>query len=579
MARRRLFIFPDNPKILGRWRVRGGRGASVENQPQGAAEVTPEPPVQSLYSKVLAIPNLKALYDPSDLTSMFQSRFGTGAAAAGQPVGVMLDKSQMGEQTAAAFLASLATPQLVTNGGFNTDTTGWAGNASATIAWAAGVCQVTIAAASSSGLTSSGNVSVTAGKAYLVKARVRKTTYAGSSVILQLQGISAPAQTITGTFQTLQAIIFSSTTAVNTTVRIIRGEAQTGVIEVDDVSVQEIPGFHAQAPADASRPTLRRDVLDPVAAVASAPELLANPTFDANITGWSALNNGVVEWDASGRMKITAPANQYGGVYSSANLYASLPHGVDQYIVLQASYDAASRMGLTFGDNAGNNFGAGGLGPTGPGVYSLTVVQQNFTDYNPTHVQIVFQPGAPGDVTYVDNVSVKVIPENAPWRYFLQPDGADDWMTVPFALNLGLAWYHVGAWRPTGAGRPFALNSTGATGIRATAAPIAFQARNDANSADLSLGTTADADAVLTVERASDAAIAGRVNKVAGAGGDPFNNAGTAGLALFSDINTAWTVGFAGRFYGGMFGTGALAAGDRDNGEALFALRAGITFP
>ena len=61
-----------------------------------------------------------ALYNPADLTSLYQSRTGGSTGASGSVVGIMLDKSRMGGQTAAAFIAGR--PELVVNGNFATDT-------------------------------------------------------------------------------------------------------------------------------------------------------------------------------------------------------------------------------------------------------------------------------------------------------------------------------------------------------------------------------------------------------------------------------------------------------------------------
>ena len=75
------------------------------------------------------VSSTQAFYDPSDLTSLYQSRNGGSIVSAdGQTVGIMLDKSQMGGQTAAAFIASAAdiAPTLVPNGtvGYQSESAG-----------------------------------------------------------------------------------------------------------------------------------------------------------------------------------------------------------------------------------------------------------------------------------------------------------------------------------------------------------------------------------------------------------------------------------------------------------------------
>jgi len=71
-------------------------------------------PVRSVLGGVFAfspdqVSSTQAFYDPSDLTSLYQSRTGgANVSADGQTVGIMLDKSQMGGKTAAAFIAGAA---------------------------------------------------------------------------------------------------------------------------------------------------------------------------------------------------------------------------------------------------------------------------------------------------------------------------------------------------------------------------------------------------------------------------------------------------------------------------------------
>ncbi len=68
--------------------------------------------------------NAVAIYEPWDLTSLFQEVTGeTQVSANNDPCHLILDKSQMGGKTGAAFRASQ--PELVTNGGFDTDLSGW----------------------------------------------------------------------------------------------------------------------------------------------------------------------------------------------------------------------------------------------------------------------------------------------------------------------------------------------------------------------------------------------------------------------------------------------------------------------
>jgi hypothetical protein len=60
------------------------------------------------------VSSTQAFYDPSDLSSLYQSRTGGSIVSAdGQTVGIMLDKSQMGSKTAAAFIAAAVPGPMV----------------------------------------------------------------------------------------------------------------------------------------------------------------------------------------------------------------------------------------------------------------------------------------------------------------------------------------------------------------------------------------------------------------------------------------------------------------------------------
>jgi hypothetical protein len=87
-----------------------------------------------------------AFYDPNDLTSVYAARTGGANAVADGPVGLMLDKAQMGGLTAAAFIA--AQPELVTNGTFDTDLSGWTLQGPAVSAtWNSGTVEVVVSGA------------------------------------------------------------------------------------------------------------------------------------------------------------------------------------------------------------------------------------------------------------------------------------------------------------------------------------------------------------------------------------------------------------------------------------------------
>jgi len=212
-----------------------------------------------------------ALYDPSDLTSLYQSRTGGSTGATGQPVGIMLDKSYMGGKTAAAYIAGQA--ELVTNGDFATDTAwtkglGWAisaGLASATLA-TSDLSQASI-------LTVGSWYAVT----YTVSGYVTGTLTpkAGS-------GTSGTAVSANGTYT---AVLRAATT----TSLIFTGAAFTG--SIDNVSAKAIQGFHALAPSDAARP---------IVTVASGLTYLTTDGADDWYNVLPVLNLGEAWWHVGG---------------------------------------------------------------------------------------------------------------------------------------------------------------------------------------------------------------------------------------------------------------------------------------
>lgn len=183
-------------------------------------------------------------YDPSDLSTLFQDAAGTTpVTAVEQPVGLMLDKSK----------GLVLGPELVTNGTFDTDLTGWNQPAGAAkMTWGSG-------AAVSSGTQMEAIIQpnvFTPGKFYEVLFDV--TAISGGSLILRHRNtdLGGPANTITtlsspGSYSvlwqhpvgtTLNGLLFLSGSSTSCT--------------IDNISVRELPGNHAYQTTATSRPVL-----------------------------------------------------------------------------------------------------------------------------------------------------------------------------------------------------------------------------------------------------------------------------------------------------------------------------------
>jgi hypothetical protein len=215
--------------------------------------------LNALIARLFANDEPGALFDASDLTSMFQGRTGTTAAAVGSPVGYALDKREMGGKSAAAFIAGQ--PELVVNGGFDSDFSGWTagafGGSPAVLSVNSGRLRVTNDTAGGNGYVTQSFETVV-GRSY----QVTWAVYIGTATLPRISvGTSAGANQIynrdVNTSGTYSAIILATTTT--SYVNVLNNTTTADLFtEADNISVKEVPGNHAVAPSDAARPILGR---------------------------------------------------------------------------------------------------------------------------------------------------------------------------------------------------------------------------------------------------------------------------------------------------------------------------------
>jgi hypothetical protein len=178
-------------------------------------------------------------YDPSDFTTMFQDSAGTTpVTAVEQPVGLILDKSK------GLALGS----ELVTNGTFDTDTTGWTLSAgTATVSGG----QVTISGAVTRFLTQAFTTVV--GVTYKVTGQI-VTSGATFNAIRKSDNATASSNAVT--------ILSSAGTssgyfvATATTSYVVLQVNDAGTATFDNISVKALAGNHASQSTSASRPVL-----------------------------------------------------------------------------------------------------------------------------------------------------------------------------------------------------------------------------------------------------------------------------------------------------------------------------------
>ncbi|WP_444668333.1 phage head spike fiber domain-containing protein [Cereibacter changlensis] len=170
-------------------------------------------------------------FDPSDRTTLFEDVTGTiPATQPGQPVGLMLDKSK----------GLVLGPELA--GG------PWINGGNAVIS--AGGYSLRVTAAANGAATAYQTVGP-AGKTYRVSFTVSAETQTTGTPNYVLGGATVPLAV--GSYSTI------AYSASGTLTFALGGSALAGeYIQIDNISVRELPGYHATQPVAASRPTLAR---------------------------------------------------------------------------------------------------------------------------------------------------------------------------------------------------------------------------------------------------------------------------------------------------------------------------------
>lgn len=194
-------------------------------------------------TSLYAANELGTWYEPSDLATQFQLRFGnTAVTTTAQPVGMILDKRKglaLGANT-------------VTNGTFAVDTVGW-GVFQATLSVTAGEMVITATAADASQATLP--MTGVVGQWYKATAVVRRGTNLGSVNLTIFDGVAqsnyeANATTVNATVTAIfQAKAANCTLKINCFSTVI---GHTSI--VDNVTIQTLTGNHSIQATAASRP-------------------------------------------------------------------------------------------------------------------------------------------------------------------------------------------------------------------------------------------------------------------------------------------------------------------------------------
>lgn len=212
-------------------------------------------------SSVFGVSDLGAWYDPSDLLTLFQDSVGTTTVtAAGQPIGLMLDK-RYGPTLGA---------NVVVNGTFTgNSSTGWTLVTGATV----GNEKLKLDAPVANVIST---YSVVAGRVYRWSYSV--SDYVSGSISFNVGGGTRPAVSANGTYSG----IFTAT--ATTSPRFLTAGVPRA--SVDNVAVQELAGSHAVQATTTARPAYRTapsrvdyDGIDDVLVTTFASSLGANCTI------------------------------------------------------------------------------------------------------------------------------------------------------------------------------------------------------------------------------------------------------------------------------------------------------------
>lgn len=190
------------------------------------------------------------VYDPNDLTTLFQDAAGTvPVTGVGQPVGLILDKSK----------GLTLDSDLVTNGDFSNGVFGWSSYAASTITNVNATLEVNITGGGG-GFTNSTALNTIIGSWYRIDLDIKAGTYSGK--------LDFHTETTVGVKTAIQLFpnftrytIYFRADSTNTKFSFTRTDVLTGTVYVDNIVVRRLFGNHARQTTSASRPVLRQNAI------------------------------------------------------------------------------------------------------------------------------------------------------------------------------------------------------------------------------------------------------------------------------------------------------------------------------
>lgn len=522
-----------------------------------------------------------AVYDPSDLTSLYQARTGAvSVTTGGQTVGIMLDKSRMGGKTAAEFIADQ--PELRGDGTVSTL------GAPAPLA--------TYNPSTGEGTSNRVNGSNVSGVAFPV---VSGDWYSFDVENFGPNTVTLRSGTVTG------AGLESVASGQRRIIAIRAGSSILTLVATGDAmqcaftlhSLKAIPGFHAIAPSDAARPlygrepvTGRRNIATysqdfqnsiwtkGTVAVTPNTEIAPDGTMTAALltpAGASEFFYNTVTPQAAGNYRFTIWVKSATGSPVTTSLFSNST-GVTPNPSPATPFTATNEwqriVHPIVSSGAGNiQFGIGGIG-SGSNTFAAG---ENLYVWGAQ-----LEAGTAATPYQKVTAALDVTEAGVATRHFLQPDGVNDWMQVLPVCNLGETWAHVGGWRYDADNdrRLFATSDDyrGAP-LSAQTGRLCWINSSDATTRISVNQNLLSAVTIHTIEQQSTSSLSARTNGAGGASIVPWDDSGSPlGLALFSRRNTAWASGLPGRFFGGAWINRSLTTAERRAAEVWQAQRTGV---
>jgi len=413
-------------------------------------------------------------------------------------------------------------PELVTNGTFNSDTTGWTSASGATLSSVSVELHVTCTAPDTTGLAYQAFTTVVGERYEVTITKISQDAPSAWGVATTPSSARDLANFTNSDTGTVTAIFQATSTTSYVQLWGFGDGVSDGTTVYDNVSVKQV----------------------------LYPNLVTNGTFDTDSdwtkgTGWSIGSGVASASSATGTL-------QQAGVATANKWYR-----IQFYISAYTSGTVTPNIGGVSGAS-----------------YNSTGWKSEILRANGTPVNFLTSTFTGS----IDNVSVQELPSTTPRSYYLDTDGADDWMQVSPTLNLGEQWWHVGGWQVDTNG-----DFTFATGNGGGTAGLYYNGDDHTwwnGSAYVDVTASAgNVPHIVTVEQATATSLSARHNGNSEIGTVTIYDASaeTKGLVLFSNKNDNWANGLDGRFYGGAWGVTPLTDDELSKSEKYLAKLSGVT--